>query len=245
MLDRPRRQVTFRLTWLRLRRSPAAWSAAAAFPTFILFLWIKESYGTALRSFLFLLPHAFLFLSQDMIGDEVREGRLENVLFLGNGFKDHLFGKNAVLVLSGIVYGFGLFIPLWVTGLVTHRSGWGDLSGLAVALLAGVYYVMLGGLLSHYLKGGSNVLALIVVQAAAFMGLLFSAAHRGGFLDLLGAGNFPGFVAKLEFLAFAAILPNVVVAGRLRSYALWTAGLAVLVLFVQWIKVRRLELKRP
>ena len=245
MLDRPRRKMTFRLAWLRLRRSPAAWAAAAAFPAFVLFLWIKESYGTALRSFLFLLPHSFLFLSQDMIGDEVREGRLENVLFLGNGFKDYLFGKNAVLVLTGIVYGFGLFIPLWVTGLVTHRSGWGDLPGLAVALLAGVYYVILGGLLSYYLKGGSNVLALIVVQAAAFMGLLFSAAHRGGFLDLLSAGNFPGFVAKLEFLALAAILPNIVVAGRFRSYALWTAGLAALVLFVQWIKVRRLELKRP
>lgn len=244
MPDRPRRQVTFRLTWLRLRRSPAAWAAAAAFPAFILFLWIKESYGTALRSFLILLPHAFLFLSQDMVGDEIREGRLENVLFLGNGFKDHLFGKNAVLVLTGAVYGLGLFIPLWVIGLVTHRSGWGDLFGLVVALLAGVYYVMLGGLLSHYLKGGSNVLALIVVQAAAFMGLLFSAAHRSGFLDLLGVGHFPGFVAKLEFLAFAAVLPNVVVAGRLRPHVLWIVGLIALALFVQWIKVRRLELTR-
>jgi len=236
--------VTFRLTWLRLRRSPAAWAAAAAFPAFILYLWIKGSYGTALRSFLFLLPHAFLILSQDMAGDEIREGRLENVLFLGNGFKDHLFGKNAVLVLTGAVYGLGLFIPLWVIGLVTHRSGWGDLFGLVVALLAGVYYVMLGGLLSHYLKGGSNVLALIVVQAAAFMGLLFSAAQKGGFLDLLSAGHFPGFVAKLEFLAFAAVLPNVVMAGRLRHYVLWIVGLTALALFVQWIKVRRLELKR-
>lgn len=245
MSDRPRRQVTSRLTWLRLRRSPAAWAAAAAFPAFILFLWIKDSYGMALRSFLFLLPHVFLFLSQDMAGDEVREGRLENVLFLGDGFKGHLFGKNAVLVLTGAVYGFGLFIPLWSIGLATHRSGWGDLSGLAAALLAGVYYVLLGGFLSYYLKGGSNVLALIVVQAAAFMGLLFSAGHRTGFLDLLGAGHFPSFVAKLEFLAFAAVLPNVVVAGRLRPYAPWIAGLAALVLFIQWIKVRRLELKRP
>jgi len=242
---RTRRKVTFRLVWLRLRRSPAAWAAAAALPALVFFLWIKESYGTALRSFLFLLPHFFLFLSQDMIGDEVREGHLENVLFVGNGFKGHLFGKNAILVLTGIVYGFGLFMPLWVIGLVTHRSGWGDFHGLTVALLAGVYYVMIGGLLSYYLKGGSNVLALIVVQAAVFMGLLFSAANSGGFLDLLSTGNFPGLVAKLKFLALTAILPNVVVAGRFRSYALWTAGLAALVLFVQWIKVKRLELKRP
>jgi len=245
MPDRPRRQVTFRLTLLRLRRSPAAWAAAAAFPGFILFLWIKESYGTALRSFLFLLPHTFLFLSQDMVGDEVREGRLENVLFLENGFKCYLFGKNAVLVLTGAVYGLGLFIPLWVIGLVTHRSGWGDLPGLITALLAGVYYVMLGGLLSHYLKGGSNVLVLIVAQAAVFIGLLFSATQKGGFLDLFTSGHFPDFAAKLEFLAFAAVIPNVIVAGRLQSYALWIAGLSALVLFIQWMKIRRLELKRP
>ena len=245
MLNQTRWKVTFGLVWLRLRRSPAAWTAAAALPAFVLFLWIKESYGIALRSFLFLLPHSFLFLSQDMIGDEIREGRLENVLFLGSGFKDYLFGKNAVLVLIGIVYGLGLFVPLWTTGLVTHRSGCEDLPGLAVGLLAGVYYVLLGGFLSYFLKGGSNVLALIVAQASAFMGLLFSAAHGGGFLDLLGAGKFPGLARKIEFLALTAILPNVVVARRFRSYALWIAGLAALVLFFQRIKVRRLELKRP
>jgi hypothetical protein len=244
MLDRPRRQVTFQITWLRLRRSPAAWASAAVFPAFILFLWIKESYGTALRSFCFLLPHAFLLLSQDMVGDEVREGRLENTLFLGNGFKSHLFRKNAVLILTGSVYGFGLFMILWVIGLVTHRSGWGDIPGFAAALLAGFYYVMLGGLLSHYLHGGSNVLALIVVQAAAFIGLLFSAAHGSGLPDPLSAGNFPSFVAKLEFLVFAAVLPNVVVARSFRPYALWISWLAALVFFIQWIKVRRLELKR-
>lgn len=244
MLDRPRWKVTSRLVWLRLRGSPAAGAAAAALPAFVLFLWIKESYEIALRSFLFLVPHSFLFFSQDMIGDEVREGRLENVLFLGNGFKDHLFGKNTVLVLTGIIYGLGLFVPLWTAGLVTHRSGWGDLSGLAVALLAGVYYVLLGGFLSYFLKGGSNVLALVVAQASVFMGLLFSATHRGGFLDLLGAGRFPGLAQKIKILALAAILPNVVVARRLRPYALWIAGLAALVLVVQRIKVRRLELKR-
>ena len=245
MPDRSRRQVTSRLTWLRLRSSPAAWVAAAAFPAFIIFLWIKDSYGMALRSYLFLLPHVFLFLSQDMAGDEVREGRLENVLFLGDGFKGHLFGKNAVLILTGAAYGLGLFIPLWSIGLATHRSGWGDLFGLAAALLAGVYYVMLGGFVSYYFKGGSNVLALVVIQAAAFMGLLFSAGHRIGFLDLLDTGHFPSFVAKLKFLAFAAVLPNVVAAGRFRPYAPWIAGLAIIVLFVQWIKVRSLELKRP
>ena len=72
----------------------------------------------------------------------------------------------------------GYSFPFGSVGLVTHRSGWGDLTGLAAALLAGIYYVLLGGLLSYYLKGGSNVLALIVVQAAAFMGILFSAGHR-------------------------------------------------------------------
>jgi hypothetical protein len=75
--------------------------------------------------------------------------------------------------------------------------------------------------------------------------LLFSATQKGGFLDFLASGHFPGFTAKLEFLAIAAVLPNVIVAGRLQSYAHWIAGLAALVLFIQWMKVRRLELKRP
>jgi hypothetical protein len=102
-----------------------------------------------------------------------------------------------------------------------------------------------GGLLSYYLKGGSNVLALIVLQSAALMGILFSVGPRTGFLDFLDAGHFPSLVAKLEFLALGAVLPNIVVIGRLRPFTPWIAGLASIVLFVQWMKVRRLELKRP
>ena len=111
---------------------------------------------------------------------------------------------------------FGLFAA-WGAAVGAFRPAF--VVQFALALLAGSYYVALAGVLSHFLRAGSNVLALLLAQSAAVFGLIFSATSRTGLLDYAATGHFPGLGPKLLFGAFVAVLPNVVVSGRLPAFA--------------------------
>lgn len=243
MPDRARSRLAVRLTVLKLLRSPATLVSALLLPALVALVLARESNGTALRIFLYLLPHVFLVLTQNMFRGEAAGGALENVLFVRWGFRRHILWKNAVLVLAGVVYALLVFAAIQVASLGTHRAGPADLPGLAVSICAGVYYIGLGGLLGHFLEGGSNVLALIVAQAAAVVGLIVDASGGHRFLEALVTGTFSGSGEQLRFIALAGVLPNILVAVPLRRYAPWIVLAAGALFLIQTLIVRRSELR--
>jgi hypothetical protein len=243
MPDRARGRLAVRLTVLRLLRSPATLVSALSLPALVALVWARESCGTALRIFLYLLPHVFLVMTQSMFKSESAGGALENVLFVRGGFRRHVLWKNAVLVLAGIAYALLIFAAFQAGSLGAHRAGPADPQGLAVSLCAGVYYIGLGGLLGHFLEGGSNVLVLIVAQAAAFVGLIVDASGGHRFLETLVTGAFSGPGEQMRFIVLAGILPNILVAVPLRRHAPWILLAAGALFLIQVLIVRRSELR--
>lgn len=234
-------RLATRLTILKLRRSPAAIGAALGLPALVAFVWAKETYVAGLGVYLYLLPHVFLVATQNMFKGEAAGGALENVLFICGGFKSYLLRKIMVLSLTGCGYGLLLFALLWVAGPGAFVPGSGELQRLAVSLLAGIYYIAFGGLLGHFLEAGSNVLALIIAQAAALIGLLADAANGSRLLESLSSGTFSGLGERLKFVALAGVLPNLLVADSLRRFALWLAPAAAALFLLQALIIRGSE----
>jgi hypothetical protein len=236
--------LTVRLTGLKLRASKFNLALAAFLPAFLVFLGLRTTYGTAVKFFLFFFPYIFLVSAQDMVGTEVAGGALENVLFLRGGFRRYLWLKNFALAGAAATYAACLFLLTALWGVACGKFDPVTIPQFGLGLLAGFYYVAAAGALSHFLKAGSNVVVLLLVQAAALLGLLFSATSRTGFIDYLGTGRFPDAGSRLLFAAFTSVFPNLIVSPRLvRGGFIVAPGLAVLLLF-QKALVRRLELRK-
>jgi hypothetical protein len=243
MFDQALLPLTWRVIRRRLFASPLAPAAALAFPAFVVWTGIADSYGTAARFFFFLLPHVFLIAAQDAVCTDRDSGVLENVLFIRGRFRGFLAAKPVVLAAACAVYAvvlFGLFAA-WGAAVGGFEPVFALRFGLS--LLAGAYYVALAGVLSHWLKSGSNVVALLLAQAAALGLLIASASARTGLLDYAAGGRFPGLGPKLQFGALVAVLPNVVVSGRLPVFAAEVLAGLVLGLVVHDRLVRRLEIR--
>jgi hypothetical protein len=241
MSDRPWGRLAARLTLLKLRRSPAILAVSLTLPALTVFVWVKASYGAGLRTFLFLLPHAFLFATQNMFKGEAAGGALENVLFAGGGFRRYFLWKNAVLALAGSGYGIFVYAAVRAVGPSLPERGTEGLYSLAASLIAGVYFIALGGTLGHFFEGGSNVLVLIIAQAAAFIGLIQDAASGHSFLESLASGTVSGPSELLRFAALAAVLPNILVSASLRRFAIWLLPAAAVLLLFQALIVRGSE----
>ncbi len=241
MPDRAYGRLAARLTLLKLLRSPAVVGAALVLPALVSFVRARESYQAGLAVLFYLLPHIFLVATQNMFRGEAAGGALENVLFIRGGFRLYFLRKNAVLSLAGCGYGLLLFAFLRIIGPGSFGAGSGDLQRLAASLLAGIYYVALGGLLGHFFEGGANVLVMIIAQAAAFIGLLMDTAGGHHLLDSLASGKFSGLGEGLKFAALAGVLPNILVGGSLRRYAVWLAPAAGALFLLQSLVVKRSE----
>lgn len=238
----------FALTWRTVRRglaaSPLAVAAGLAFPALVVWAGLRDSYATAAKLFFFALPHLYLVAGQDAVRSEVESGALESVLFLGGRFRGYLGLKSLLGAAAITAYAAGAF------GLF---AAWGAASGgfepvflarFGLALAAGLYYAAVAGLLSHALKGGAGVLALLLAQAAAVLGLIFSTTARTGLLDYAAAGRFPGPVAAMQFGGLVAVLPNVVVSGRLPVFAVEVLAGLGLAVAVRLRLLRALELRK-
>lgn len=226
----------FALTWRAARRgllaSPLVVAAGLAFPALVVWTGLRDSYGTAAKLFFFMLPHLFLIGCQDAVRAEVESGALESVLFLGGRFRGYL-GLKSILVAAAVsAYAVLLFGLMAVWGAAAGGFEAVFVLRFGLALLAGLYYAAIAGVLSHILRGGANVLVPLLAQAGAVIALIMSTTARTGLLDYAAAGRFPGPGAALRFGGLVAVLPNIVVSGRLPVFAaevLAGLGLAVLV----------------
>jgi hypothetical protein len=238
----------FSLTWRVMRRklvsSPLAIAAGAVFPAFVIWIGLNDSYATAAKFFFFLLPHVFLVAAQDTVRSDIEGGALENVLFLGGRFRGFLAAKSLVLAAVAGAYAAALFGLFAVWGLASGSFEGFYIVRFGLAVLAGLYYVALAGVLSHFLRAGSNVLSLLLAQSAALVGLVASTTARTGFLDYIASGEFPGLGPKLLFGGFVAILPNVVVSGRLPVFVAEVLAGLVLLTLLQGRLLRGLEIRK-
>jgi len=237
-------KVNFLITLKKTLSSKIMLFFFLGFPSILLFIGFKDSMGLSFRFFLFFVPYLYLFLSQDMVKDEIESGVLENVIFLKQSYKKYLLKKNLFLYLLGFFYALPLFLFYAAFSAASGNFSiffiWQFLTGMLVSL----YYIFLGGLLSFYFKGGSNVLILIIAQASVFMGLLFSAKQSPGFIDLLDKGIFPGLASKIKLFALIIIFPNLAISTKLFFCAFEIVFLILIAFFLQKIKVKKLELKR-
>ena len=244
MASRDSLPVALSITRRKLVSAKANLFVFAGFLLLLAFFWLKGDFVLSFRLFLFLFPHLFLFLAQDMIRDEVDSGALENLLFLDGGFKSYLRLKNAVIAAAALGAGLVLLAAFSLYGLVTHQFAGVFLLQFGIGILAGLYYLALAGFLSFFLKAGTNVLLVILGQAFFFFGLLISAAQRPEWIERLASSSFPGLAAKLEFLAFAAVMPNIIIARGFWFSILGLGVLAGLLFGLQLSKIGSLELRK-
>jgi len=234
--------LTVRLAGAKLRSSRFTVAVLAALPAFLVYLGVRDSQETAMKFFLFFFPYVFLLFAQDMVASEIAGGGLENVLFLGGRFRNYLWQKNLALAAAAGAYAAGLFLLLSAWGVARGTPGPFPAAQFGMGVLAGLYYIGLAGLLSWFLKAGSNVVAILLAQAAWLVGLLFSATSRTGFIDHLGTGVFPGLKFRLLFMGFTSVFPNLVVSRRLFHGGLVVVAGLALALILQRALAWRLEL---
>ncbi len=242
MLDADILALTRRVTARRALASPAAVAAGLAFPAFIAWVGLADSYGAAEKLFYFLLPHVFLVAAQDMARTDIESGALENVLFAGGRFRGYLAAKGPVVAAAAAAYASVLFGLFAAWGLAAGACRPDVVVRFGLALLAGLYYVALAGLLGHFLRGGANVLTVLLAQAAALLALLFTASSRTGLLDYAATGRFPGAGAKALFAGLVAVLPNVTVSARPTPFVAEVAAGLGLLAVLRWRLLRDLEL---
>lgn len=244
MLARDRLKVDFYLTRKKVLANKGTFIPTLVIAFFIAYVWVKDSYSIGLKFFVYLFPHIFLFFSQDMMKDEVESGGLENILFLEGRFKQYLWTKNFCLYLVAAGVAGSAMAALGIYGLAAGEFSGKCFGQFGMGLVAGAYYIALGGWLSFYFKGGSNVLILILGQLSLFIGLLFSVAQRSGFLDYLESGAFPDWVSRVKFLIFLGLFPNILASEKHFIYSFGVALAAGFWLILQQAKLRSLDLKR-
>jgi hypothetical protein len=179
-----------------------------------------------------------------MVKEEIDKGSLENVLFIRSDFKDYLFKKNLFLILVASLYAltiFGLFV---LYELIKHEFSVGYFYQFLVGMIVGTYYVSLGIFLSFYLKGGSNVLILIIAQLFLLLGGLLGAAKDSIFIDYLDKGAFPDLISRIKFMALIVLFPNLTVSNKFLIYSLEIIALCFILHLLQKIKIQKLELTR-
>lgn len=244
MPSRNQRQISFLITLKKTTVSRGSFILLAGFLLLIAYLWVNESYPSAVRFFLFFCPHVFLFLSQDMFREEIESGALESVLFLDGRFRAYLRDKTLVLAAIGLSLNVALFLLLTACGIVIGEFRASFLLPFAVGILAGAYYLFVGGLLSFYLKGGSNVLAVILVQVLLLIAVFLSATQRTGLIDLLTANEIRGWSANVQFFLLSLLLPNLATTRRLPAVLAGLAVAAALLWLAESRKIARLEIAK-
>lgn len=243
MLDRTLFALTVRLVVSRLLSGPGAAAVLAALAGLTAVFWLRGSFRAGLDAFLFLSPYVFLFSTADLVWSDSVSGVLENPLFLHGRFRAYLLLKApAVMLLStGALLAF--FLILGAAGLARGEIGARDAVRFPAALSAGVYYGALGALLGTRLRAGSNVLAVLVAQAAAAAASIAAASAHSGWLVILDPGPLDA-AGRLRLAVVAAAFPNLAASPGRHGYAIECAVLAALAFAVFAARLRGRELGR-
>ncbi|MBM3284986.1 MAG: hypothetical protein FJY81_03865 [Candidatus Aminicenantes bacterium] len=239
-----RLKVDFLLVQKKVLAAKSAFVPPLVLVLVIAYVWARDSASLAMKFFLFLFPHIFLFFSQDMMRDELESGALENILFMDGRFRSYLLSKNSFLFLMASGVAVTALAVLAVCGLAVGDLPASFAPQFGMGLVAGAYYIALGGYLSFFFRGGSNALIVIVAQLSLFIGLLFSAAQKSGFVDHLVSASFPGWGSRIKLFIFLGIFPNMVASENYFIYSLAVAGLGCFFFILQMMKLRSLELKK-
>lgn len=244
MSFRNRQKVEFFLTWRKLLSSRANVFLLAGFLLILLFVWVRDSFQSSFTFFLYLYPYFFLFVSQGMVRDETESGALENVVFLDGHFRRYLLMKNASLGIAGAALSLFVFSVYAFSGLAMNAFNALHLVQFLIGIIVGCYYLSLGMFLGHFLKGGSNVLILVILQAAAFLLILFTSIQSPGFVDFLDSGSLPDLASRMKFAGLVVLFPNLTISRNFFLYSLEVGALIVFFLWLQGMRIRRLELMR-
>lgn len=206
-----------------------------AFPPLLFgVLWHFDSFETASGFLILLFPYVFLFLSRDMMKSDIESGALENTLFIGGVFRNVLWVRFLSVFGIGLAYVFLLLVFCAAAGMISgHPFPWSPLQ-VAGGLAAGAYFAGWGGFLGFFLKSGSNVLSVLLLQAATGVVLLMTLGRHLTFFSMFHDGVFPDAGSLLKFLAFLAVFPNLLVRKNLAPYI----PLIVVLSAAAWILVR-------
>jgi hypothetical protein len=232
------------LVWMKLRSSRLTAAGLAALPLALAVCGLRSSPETAMRFFLLFFPYVFLMASQDTVATELHGGGLENILFLGGKFRRYLWLKNVALTAAAGTYATILFLLLasWGAARGAFTPFW--LAQFGLGLLVGLYYVAAAAALSHFLRAGSNVVMVLLVQTVGLVGLLLAATSHTGFIEELETGRFAGLKSRLLFFGLSFVFPNLIVSRRLIPGLSAVAAGLVLALAFQRARLRRLELRK-
>lgn len=223
-------------------RSVQTLSLALFLPIF--YVGLKDSLTAAVKFFLFLHPYLFLFVSGDMMRDDIESGVLENILFLNGQFRSFLFMKNRLLLLLAFFWSSIFFAILLILNVLKGTADWFWPVQFLAGVVVGCYYLFLSTHLSFYFKGGSNVMVVIFAQLVLFLSLLFSFSERDSFLAALEQGRLPDLAAALKFSLLSLGFPNILITRPFLKY-IFISVLATGLMFVwQWLKIKKLELKK-
>ena len=236
--------VALFITGKKLLSARANLILLGGFLVLLAIIWIKGAFNFAFRLFLFLYPHFFLFLTQDMVKDEVDSGAFENLLFVGGKYKSYLGWKNGIIGVVALGTGLTFFAAFSIYSCAVRQFAAVFILQFAAAVLAGLYYQSLAGFLSFFLKSATNVLVVVLGQVLAFFLLLLSATQIPDWLERLLSSSLPGWTAKLEVLALLTIVPNAIVVRRSWWAFLAVGLLAGLFFCFQLLKIRALELRK-
>jgi hypothetical protein len=244
MFAKTRFKVNFLLIQKKVFRSTGLCFLSLVPGLVVFYVLLADSLAMAINFFLFLFPYTFLFLSGDMMKDEIESGVLENIMFLQGEYRAYLLQKILALTILALLPYAAIFSMLVMAGLLKGNFSWIYLLQFLAGLVVGIYYVTLGSWLSFYFRGGSNVLIIIMAQIMAILSLFFSLQKKIGFLDYLEKGHFPNLLYKIKFIIFTLALPNVLIARKFFPYLFVLVMATGFFLFRQWRRIKNLELKK-
>jgi hypothetical protein len=236
-------RVTAKITLKKMAYSRSNFIISGLFLAIPVYVLIKDSSKSAMDFFLLLFPYFFLVFAQNMFRDEIESGNLENVIFIAGGFRSYLIKKNLIVILVGTLLSLFTLVILTIASLLSHSIDIADYAGFGCGLIVGAYYVGLAGLLSFFVKGGSNVLSIFLCQAGLAVSLIVSAGTGQDFVKALSSGFLPDILTQLKFAGLTVLFPNVVVSKKFWLWTIEPAFLGVLFLFLQSKLIARLELK--
>jgi hypothetical protein len=244
MPSRNRCQAALLITWKKVAAARVFVILFFGFGALLGCLWIEDSFSLSFRTFLFFFPYLFLFLSQDMFRDEIDSGALENVVFIQGWFREYLLSKNLILAAFGLAASLSVFLVFGACGLALRQIAPVHLVQFLIGVLAGLYYLMVGGHLSFFFKSGSNVLIVIIGQVFLGIGFFLSMTERRAWVEALVSGSCHDLVSRLRLLGLAVLFPNVIIVRRLPllTLGLVLAGLGAFCL--EWRRIKKLELFR-